>query len=290
MGSSSGQATQTMGSSSSGQATQTTGHGSNEQTTQTETRPPMKKGLAYERYVSAHIHPTQRADAGTQDDTHEPHKEEVPVLKPEKSTYQKATIKKERPGPFNNKNITPQGAPSSVVLPMEIQGDDDQATDYYISDEEDDRQTIGYDDAEMPALRMKRERDDDEKTDRKKSRLPETMIKLEDKKHIKLEDKKHIKLEDKKQIALLPETKVKVEGKPASSSRSSRAAAEDDDLQVLSVQLNKNTDMDYWKDQSSNEIRSQIQMRKTGPRGTWAARDKDALLGIVRRMIKRGLW
>ena len=47
--------------------------------------------------------------------------------------------------------------------------------------------------------------------------------------------------------------------------------------------------MDFWKDQSANELRSQITFRQ-GRRGDWAVKNKVQLVELIRQMIADKKW
>ena len=48
-------------------------------------------------------------------------------------------------------------------------------------------------------------------------------------------------------------------------------------------------DMEFWKEQSANELRAQITFRQ-GRRADWAVKTKAQLLDLIRKMIAEGKW
>ena len=51
------------------------------------------------------------------------------------------------------------------------------------------------------------------------------------------------------------------------------------------VKLNDNPRRDYWKDQSANEIRNQLRLRKVHE-DEWKFKDKQQLVGIIVEAVK----
>ena len=70
-------------------------------------------------------------------------------------------------------------------------------------------------------------------------------------------------------------------------SRSERSRS--DDTQLTGVAANKSTDLDFWKEQSANELRAQITFRQ-GRRADWAVKTKAQLLDLIKQMIADGKW
>ena len=83
--------------------------------------------------------------------------------------------------------------------------------------------------------------------------------------------------------------KVKKEGQ-----RKPKAVAPadtDDEVQISAVQPTKNKDINFWKEQSPNELRAQLKLRDLRKfRDEWAFKDKNQLMGIIQDMIKKGTW
>ena len=65
---------------------------------------------------------------------------------------------------------------------------------------------------------------------------------------------------------------------------------DDDDLQMTGVNINRSTDMEFWKNQSPREIRTQLNLRNRSRIGDWAFKSKQQLHDIVEEMIKNGTW
>ena len=76
-------------------------------------------------------------------------------------------------------------------------------------------------------------------------------------------------------------------GRSQPGQRSSRSRS--DDAQLTGVAANKSTDMNFWKEQSANELRAQITFRQ-GRRADWAVKNKAQLVDLVRQMIADGTW
>jgi hypothetical protein len=87
-----------------------------------------------------------------------------------------------------------------------------------------------------------------------------------------------------------PKPKIKKEGeraKPAAATQSET----DDEVQISAVQPNKNNDINFWKEQSANELRAQLKLRDLQKfRDEWAFKSKDQLLQIIQDMISKGTW
>ena len=73
------------------------------------------------------------------------------------------------------------------------------------------------------------------------------------------------------------------------SNEKKRRARSSDEVQMTGLNANNSTDMSFWEQQSANELRSQITMRK-GKRGDWAVKTKVQLLELIRQMISEGTW
>jgi hypothetical protein len=54
--------------------------------------------------------------------------------------------------------------------------------------------------------------------------------------------------------------------------------------------MNQNQDIGFWRDQSANELRAQITLRRPRERGDWVFKSKDQLVGLVDDMIREGSW
>lgn len=68
-----------------------------------------------------------------------------------------------------------------------------------------------------------------------------------------------------------------------------RARSTSDDVTVSGVSMNKSTDMNYWRQQSANELRAQITLRQ-GRRADWAVKNRDQLIELIKKMIAEGRW
>ena len=95
-----------------------------------------------------------------------------------------------------------------------------------------------------------------------------------------------------KKLKQLQAHTVKVEGASASKAVLTPAGPDnDDDLQMTGVNINRNTDMDFWRNQASaREIRAQLNLRDKSKIGDWAFKSKQQLLDTVGAMIKNGTW
>ena len=84
-----------------------------------------------------------------------------------------------------------------------------------------------------------------------------------------------------------PSSQQQPRGRSLPDQRKSRSRS--DDAQIAGISANKSTDMDFWKQQSANELRAQITFRQ-GRRADWAVKTKDQLVELVRKMIADGKW
>ena len=76
------------------------------------------------------------------------------------------------------------------------------------------------------------------------------------------------------------------------SSRSKRKTTNeksDDEVEMTGVNLNKSTDLKFWKSQSPNEIRAQLNLRNL-PKKDYAFLDKKHLLEYLRNIIRSNKW
>ena len=76
------------------------------------------------------------------------------------------------------------------------------------------------------------------------------------------------------------------------SSRSKRKKTNeksDDEVEMTGVNLNKSTDLKFWKSQSPNEIRAQLNLRNL-PKKDYAFLDKKHLLEYLRNIIRSNKW
>ena len=147
------------------------------------------------------------------------------------------------------------------------------------ADMEDDRETVNYGEEDMDTSSAL-EVDDHEMqvpaASRKREAAPE--------------EKKVKKLKPQVQAQT-----VKTEGQAASMSQAVLTPVggpedDDDDLQMTGVNINRSTDMEFWKNQSPREIRTQLNLRNRSRIGDWAFKDKQQLHDIVEEMIKNGTW
>jgi hypothetical protein len=83
---------------------------------------------------------------------------------------------------------------------------------------------------------------------------------------------------------------------PKIKTEASRIAAvdvpipDDDEVQISSLSINRNTDMNFWEQQSANEIRAQLNLRNRNQIGNWAFKNKKQLEDLVSGMIRAGTW
>jgi hypothetical protein len=63
---------------------------------------------------------------------------------------------------------------------------------------------------------------------------------------------------------------------------------------VTGDSANRNQDINYWADQSPNDLRAQLNLRHPnrirGQMTEWAFARKPQLLEIIKRMIDNGTW
>jgi hypothetical protein len=114
----------------------------------------------------------------------------------------------------------------------------------------------------------------------------------DDKKQIKLETKKE---DDKKDIKLETNLKdeegnIKITGTAPKMTTGKKRPASADDVRRVNENLNRNTDMEFWKQASGNELRNHILQRTGGNREDLRVKDKKQLLDIIRKMIREGTW
>ena len=65
---------------------------------------------------------------------------------------------------------------------------------------------------------------------------------------------------------------------------------EPDEVEISGLSINQSQDLDFWKNQSANELRAQLHLRNPRERGNWAFKSKDQLVGLVGDMIQQGTW
>ena len=76
------------------------------------------------------------------------------------------------------------------------------------------------------------------------------------------------------------------------SSRSKRKKTNeksDDEVEMTGINLNKSTDLKFWKSQSPNEIRAQLKLRKLDPK-VYGFLKKKALVEFVQILIRSNKW
>ena len=124
--------------------------------------------------------------------------------------------------------------------------------------------------------------------------VPKVKIVFERSRSPKKDDKKED--DDKKDIKLKTEIKdekgnSKIRGNPPKMTAAPRPSSADD-VKMGTVTLNRSQDMDYWKDQSANEIRNQIlsRTRDQGTRRQLMKKKKAELLNMVWEMIAERKW
>ena len=70
-----------------------------------------------------------------------------------------------------------------------------------------------------------------------------------------------------------------------------RSAGADDDAVIRGVNVNKSEDMNFWKQQSANELRAQLRLRQPDRyMKEWVFKMKDQLFEIIRELIKNKQW
>ena len=65
---------------------------------------------------------------------------------------------------------------------------------------------------------------------------------------------------------------------------------EPDEVEISGLSINQSQDLDFWRNQSANELRAQMHLRNPRERGNWAFKSKDQLVGLVGDMIQQGTW
>ena len=171
----------------------------------------------------------------------------------------------------SSKTLTYQRDVSANILPTQkadAQTQDGLAADMEeealtaaYEDEDDDRRSIDYDDSDMPPSVPKRKAEYKPLIKIAKPRVP-----------------------DGSPI-------VKIEG----ASRSSTSvmlpeSSQEDKVEISGMDINRNNDLNFWKEQSPNELRAQLNLRNPGTRGDWAFKDRLQLHDIVGGMIQSGTW
>ena len=111
-------------------------------------------------------------------------------------------------------------------------------------------------------------------------------------------DTKDEKVKKRPKIEPKGETKdkrIRVEPIPSSASATTptpkakaRARSDSGRVRAEVARLNDIIDRGYWKDQSANEIKNQLRLRKV-PQDDWMLKDKGQLVGIIVKVIKASL-
>ncbi len=76
----------------------------------------------------------------------------------------------------------------------------------------------------------------------------------------------------------------------AQASKKQRTRARNDSVTRAGVSVDSTTDMNFWRDQSANEIRSQLNLRNRRGIRNWAFEARPQLLELIEHMIKKGSW
>jgi hypothetical protein len=88
-----------------------------------------------------------------------------------------------------------------------------------------------------------------------------------------------------------PEALIPIAEEPRQGGKKRAASAPvDDEVTMTGVKLNNSTDMNFWKEQSANEMRAQLNLRFPGQRGDWAFKDRQQLIYIIEVKIRDGDW
>ena len=62
---------------------------------------------------------------------------------------------------------------------------------------------------------------------------------------------------------------------------------DDDDVKISGIKPNNDTDMEFWKEQSGNELRAQLKLRYPDRfNKEWAFKERPQLLEIITELIK----
>jgi hypothetical protein len=167
---------------------------------------------------------------------------------------------------------------------------DDATVDY---GDQDDRDTVNYgsdidvDDAEMQRRIDKRKREAEDIKDKK------IKIEKDDKKTIKIKtEKKPIIKDEKKPIIKDEKNKIKKDGRRVVNTRIGLPSEEvDSDVEVTGTTWDKHTDLDYWKQQSSNYIRAQLTAKFPQDRHKFAFFElRDEYIKYITNLIKKGKY
>ena len=83
-----------------------------------------------------------------------------------------------------------------------------------------------------------------------------------------------------------PKARAKAEAKARA-----RSAGADDDAVISQINVNKSEDMDFWKQASANELRTQLKLRdRDRYLKEWAFKKKPELFKIIEELIKNKQW
>jgi hypothetical protein len=77
---------------------------------------------------------------------------------------------------------------------------------------------------------------------------------------------------------------------PAQPKKTRKTRAASEDVQMTAITLNKSTDMEYWSQQSPNEMRAQITLRTGQRTPSTTGPNKKGLLKVIKSMIDKGTW
>ena len=78
-------------------------------------------------------------------------------------------------------------------------------------------------------------------------------------------------------------------GRPEPKIKPNSNKGEDDDVEITGVKLNKNTSINFWAQQSPNEMRAQLKLRNV-PIGQYAFLKKPQLVEFIRTLIRDYKW
>ena len=79
--------------------------------------------------------------------------------------------------------------------------------------------------------------------------------------------------------------------KAKSKARSSNDKPSDDEVEISTVNPNKSTSLTFWRQQSANDLRTQLKLRDLQRfKDEWAFKTKSQLFEIIRQLIKTKQW
>jgi len=119
---------------------------------------------------------------------------------------------------------------------------------------------------------------------------PQTILMPKKEKETKVKKEKKTSKKGNKVLknVLEPEDDHEPRGPSGRPKGSKKKADKDDEVEVGQVTLNDNKTMGYWKNQSANELRNQLKLRKIQATTHWVT--KKGLLKVVSELIQDKKW